>query len=299
MHKQKLLVRNFIAFSLLFSVCFIGPQTRAGGPEGNTVENNWDGEKYHRNSGQQQDAAEKILSGLSFNGNEAVIDIGCGSGQVTSKLRSQFFKEGSVLGIDYCSSMIEKAKNEYQIPGLNFKVLDATQIEFHEQFDLATSFNCFHWIKDMQTAVTRIAKSLKPGGTLVAVFSIDSPIEPSLGGMKVIRELMQSARWGKYFASSETDWNNFGTQDYLEFLNNSGLEGDIKFQTLPDWIFPNREKFIEYLAMIPLNATIPTELKNEFLEDFVDRYTEIHPKNDENGTYRFHRREAILIAKKR
>jgi trans-aconitate methyltransferase len=60
----------------------------------------WDGEKYHQYSGQQYDTALRVLSYAQFNGNESVLDLGCGSGKVTADLGTYYFTKGSATGID-------------------------------------------------------------------------------------------------------------------------------------------------------------------------------------------------------
>ncbi|PCI95272.1 hypothetical protein COB11_02625 [Candidatus Aerophobetes bacterium] len=45
-------------------------------------------------------------------GDENILDIGCGNGQITATV-SKFIQNGSILGIDLSSEMIEWAKRQY------------------------------------------------------------------------------------------------------------------------------------------------------------------------------------------
>ncbi len=63
-----------------------------------------------------------VLAGYSFNGNEAVLDVGCGDGRVSHQL-SLRVPEGRVVGIDSSASMIEFARaNHASQRNLSFAV---------------------------------------------------------------------------------------------------------------------------------------------------------------------------------
>lgn len=259
----------------------------------------WDGEKYHKISAQQFEGALRILNRFEFDGDERVLDVGCGSGKVTYDMKINFFPNGSVVGTDKCPSMLDKANEEYpSIPELTFQQIDATKLNFDQEFDLAVSFNCFHWVKDINAMFTGIAQSLKPGGRVIALFSIDDFNRPTRSGMSIIRKLMNSNRWGQYFPSKETDWNTFGVTEYSQALEAAGFTGKIEAEDAPDWVFENKAKFVEYCANIPLKSEIPAELKPAFLSDFVDLYKEINYPDRTEESYLFHRRDIILVATK-
>ena len=233
---------------------------------------NWIVKDYHNNSGQQYEAAINIITTaiddgiISFNGDEYVLDIGCGSGKITSDLAKTIFTNGFVLGGDISESMLNQAIEEYNnISNLTFQYIDAINIKCNEKFDVIVSFNTFHWIKDINALFRSISKNIKCGGTILAMFSIEQ-----YGiGMKIVKELMQSSKWCQYFPWKETDW-----------------------------IFNNREDAINYFSMIPLRSTMNTEIKKLFIDDFVNRYMEKYPA-EKDGIYHMIRYEIILIAKKR
>lgn len=222
------------------------------------MSDSWNGLKYHVNSDQQYDVATRMLSSMSFNGNEKVLDIGCGTGKVTANIAQNIFPNGNVVGIDVSMSMLETAKQEYKyVNNLSFELIDATCMNFHEQFDVIVSFNTFHWIKNIKALFYNISKSLKPEGKLTSMFSIDDLTDRYSVGMPLIRELMVSSTWKHYFPSKETEWNNFGIAYYSEQLDLVNMKGTIEVKQLPDWIFETRDKYIEYFFHVTIKIEYP------------------------------------------
>jgi trans-aconitate 2-methyltransferase len=87
--------------------------------------------------------------------NEHILDLGCGSGQLTNEI----CKSGAqVIGMDSSSEMISEAKNIY--PDLRFFVKDAANFQFDKPFDAIFSNAVLHWVKDSESAILSMYKNL-------------------------------------------------------------------------------------------------------------------------------------------
>ncbi|KAJ6557214.1 S-adenosyl-L-methionine-dependent methyltransferase [Mycena vulgaris] len=119
-----------------------------------------------------------VLDILSAKPGEKIIDLGCGSGEVTLVLE-QIVKQapgGLVVGVDYSESMIAKAKeaglehafvSDVQDLDIPMTAFNNNDPEF--KFDAAFSNATFHWCKrDPAGVLESIKKILKPGGRFVA-----------------------------------------------------------------------------------------------------------------------------------
>lgn len=102
---------------------------------------------------------------LSPKQGERILDLGCGTGQLTSEIAAS----GAItIGIDRAPTMISQAQQNY--PDLQFEVADARDFYFAEPFDAVFSNATLHWIKEPKKAITCIWNALKPGGRFVAEF---------------------------------------------------------------------------------------------------------------------------------
>src|SRR5699024_11587217 len=106
-----------------------------------------------------------IFDMLAPKQNEKILDIGCGTGDLTKKIA----EKGAIpTGMDASNEMIETAKQKYS--DINFIKADATSYRSNEKFDAVFSNAALHWITDQEAVIKTIASSLSPCGRFVADF---------------------------------------------------------------------------------------------------------------------------------
>ncbi|CAE6473579.1 unnamed protein product [Rhizoctonia solani] len=112
---------------------------------------------------------------LSLQSGERVVDMGCGTGELTRRLQELTGEEGLVLGVDASESMLEKAK----INGIkNLFCCDLQRLvipdgfkEWTGTFDAVFTNSTLHWCKQDPHGPVKAARSLlKPGGRFVGEF---------------------------------------------------------------------------------------------------------------------------------
>ncbi len=106
-----------------------------------------------------------LLELLAAKPGESILDLGCGTGQLTDKIAQTGAK---VQGIDSSPAMIKTALQNY--PHLDFRVADAANFQADRLFDAVFSNAVLHWIKQPDAAIYCIRESLKVEGRFVAEF---------------------------------------------------------------------------------------------------------------------------------
>lgn len=125
----------------------------------------WNSALYEKNHAFVWRYGESLLELLVPKAGELILDLGCGTGQLTEKIAES---GAFVHGIDSSLSMIAKARANYS--QLNFAVADARDFQVDEPLDAVFSNAVLHWIKEPDAVINCIEKSLKPGGRFVAEF---------------------------------------------------------------------------------------------------------------------------------
>ncbi|SRR5258708_6618493 len=105
---------------------------------------------------------------------ESVLDVGCGTGDLTLEVSRRVGSTGLVAGIDAAPEMIARARQKAKRRHLelDFRVEPVEQLSFADQtFDVVVSSLVFHHLPDgvKQQGLAEIQRVLKPGGRLLLV----------------------------------------------------------------------------------------------------------------------------------
>lgn len=129
------------------------------------IKNNWQATLYEGKHSFVWQYAENLLDLLDPKLGEHILDLGCGTGQLTEKIA----RNGTeVMGIDSSQNMIEKARQNY--PDLQFNVADARSFQIDRTFDAVFSNATLHWVPEADAVIDRVYQALKSGGRFVAEF---------------------------------------------------------------------------------------------------------------------------------
>ncbi len=176
-------------------------------------ENQWNTALYESKHAFVWQYGEELLKLLSPSG-ERILDLGCGTGQLTAKIATV---GAVVMGIDADTIMIEKARHNF--PHLQFAVADAQNFQVEQPFDAVFSNAVLHWIPEPDAVIRCIYQALKPGGRFVAEFG-------GKGCVLAITKALYSVLDEIGYKSSETpiNWYFPSIGEYATRLEKHGFE---------------------------------------------------------------------------
>jgi len=159
----------------------------------------WDARDYAGNSSSQLKWAQDLITKISFQKTDTLLDIGCGDGKITALLAKKL-PHGSVIGVDASSEMIKAASSAYP---LTFKQMDARDLKFENDFDIVFSNSTLHWIEDHHAVLKGIHKALKPNGKVYLKFAGKGNARNLIS---VTEDLIQKKEWTPYFQNYQETW---------------------------------------------------------------------------------------------
>jgi ubiquinone/menaquinone biosynthesis C-methylase UbiE len=113
-----------------------------------------------------------ILSLLPDVNSMAVLDLGCGAGDLCRRIQALGARQ--TIGVDISANMLELARKDAP-SGVTFQQKAMEDLDFgKETFDLVVSSLAFHYVADLPKLLKNIYKILKPSGWLL--FSIEHPV---------------------------------------------------------------------------------------------------------------------------
>jgi ubiquinone/menaquinone biosynthesis C-methylase UbiE len=121
--------------------------------------------------------AADLVARLKVPENADVLEIACGTGIVTRRLRDQLPRSTKVLATDLNEPMIDYAKQKFRRDeNLEWKTADATELPFADaSFDGAVCQFGLMFFPDKPRAVSEVHRVLKPGGSFL--FNVWDAIE--------------------------------------------------------------------------------------------------------------------------
>jgi trans-aconitate methyltransferase len=243
----------------------------------------WNPEDYAKNSDAQLKWARELRQNLNLQGNESVLDVGCGDGKITADFATTL-PRGRVTGVDSSPEMIAYATRTYpskQYPNLSFACVDARSLDFDQEFDLCFSNAALHWVDNHQAFLNGANRALRRGGRLVI----------SCGGqgdaadvLKVFSQLTSCEAWQSYFDGFYNPYFFYGDQDYSLWLEKAGFSVE-RLELVPkDMTHPGKEGLAGWIrtAWLPFTQSIPESKRDNFITHFVETYLERIPL-DQNG----------------
>jgi trans-aconitate 2-methyltransferase len=226
----------------------------------------------------QQTWARELIAQLKLQGNERILDAGCGDGKITAEL-ARSVPHGLAVGVDASSQMIEFANKTFpsrKNANLEFYMMDARRITFQRRFDLVFSNAALHWVDDHQAFLRGAASVLRPGGRLVV----------SCGGkgnahnvFLALRPELRLKRWREFFREMEAPYFFHSPEEYKKWLPRFGFEMHTVKLTPKDATYEGRAGFATWLrtTWLPYTQRVPESLREEFIAAVAQRYLARHP----------------------
>jgi len=232
---------------------------------------------------------EDLIELLAPAPGERILDVGCGTGRLTSQLAAT---GAQVTGLDISPAMLEQAR--LACPAARFVQGDVLEFKASEGFDGIFSNAALHWIKPPDRAAGRLFDALKPGGRLVA----------ELGGTGNVATLVRAAEeslteLGFVRGPEETPWYFPSVGEYAQVLEQAGFE--VVYAILFDRLTPlegGEEGLRDWLEVFGAPLTLG---KEEWRASLFSRMAEkLKPRlfDERSGEWRVDYRRLRIAARK-
>lgn len=174
----------------------------------------WDPDRYRAQHSFVFEYGSSLIDLLDPQPGERILDLGCGTGELTHAIADRVGSSGMVVGIDADANMVAAAQSRF--PDVTFRHADATSFTLEEPVDAIFSNAALHWVTNAEQAVTSMSRALKPGGRLMVEF----------GGKGNVKQIVQAAQGvlGSDGNTFHNPWYFPSIAEYTSLLEQHGLE---------------------------------------------------------------------------
>jgi ubiquinone/menaquinone biosynthesis C-methylase UbiE len=111
----------------------------------------------------------KVLSILSLEGTERILDVACGTGELERRLFARW-PGLHITGVDLCRKMLAQAQDKHISGDVTWIEADAAKLPVADgRFDVVVCANSFHYFRTPMDAFREFRRCLAPTGKLILV----------------------------------------------------------------------------------------------------------------------------------
>jgi trans-aconitate 2-methyltransferase len=142
---------------------------------------------------------------------ERILDLGCGTGELTKAIADRAGSLG-VIGLDADPNMVAAARSSF--PDITFLHADGSSFTLDEPVDAIFSNAALHWVTNAEQAVISMSRALKPGGRMIVEF----------GGKGNVNRIVQAAQDLLSSSDASNVWYFPSIGEYCSLLEKHGIE---------------------------------------------------------------------------
>lgn len=232
----------------------------------------WDTNLYDQKHNFVSKYGEAVIGLLSPKEGEDILDIGCGTGDLTEKINKL---GANITGIDNSEEMIKKANDKY--PHLKFILKSADNFNFEKKFDSIFSNAALHWVLEKEKAVQCIYDSLKKGGRFVAEFGGKGNVS------NIVSALKNSLRkHGAFDAANKTIWYFPSLSEYASLLEKKGFRVTWAAHFDRETLLEDKNGIRNWIHMFgkPFLENLDVKIIDQILTDVEEQVKSTNYKND-------------------
>lgn len=237
----------------------------------------WNPELYDQFKKERSAPFFDLLKMVIPRDNLKVIDLGCGTGELTSEL-PDYLPGSEITGIDSSSEMLEKAK-PLETDKLKFyqRTIEE-QLESDKTFDLIISNAAIQWCDDHEKLFPEIISKINKGGQL----AVQVPSNHDFIVHQLLRKVAETEPYKSAYGSWERHYSVLKTEAYARIMfDHRGSEITV-FEKVYPLVMDNAEAVFTWASgttMIPYMEMLPGDLQEGFKENYKRELKHIFMKS--------------------
>jgi trans-aconitate 2-methyltransferase len=201
----------------------------------------WNPDQYHKFQAARSAPFEDVAALITPREGLRVVDLGCGSGELTRKLADRL-PGCDVLGLDNSPEMLARAAPHAR-DGVRFEL--GTIEDFAaapDTWDVIFSHAALHWIADHPTLIPALLAKVRPGGQI----AVQMPSNHQHIAQRLVPEIAQEEPFRTLLNGFVRYSPVLPINDYAEMLFAAGFENMTVFEKIYPQVLENSDGVVEF-----------------------------------------------------
>ncbi|PIQ26053.1 trans-aconitate methyltransferase [bacterium (Candidatus Blackallbacteria) CG17_big_fil_post_rev_8_21_14_2_50_48_46] len=234
----------------------------------------WNPQQYEKFKAERFAPFEDLLGLISIEPDLSLVDLGCGTGELTARLRDAL-PGSEALGVDSSAEMLVKAR-EWADDSLHFRQTPLENLK--GSWDLVFSHAALQWVDHHPVLFASLWERVRPGGQL----AIQMPSNHSHPTHQLLTELAAE----EPFYSALKGWSRqspvLGIEAYAQGLYELGASQQVVLEKVYPHLLDSSADLVEWVkgtALLPYLERLGPELEAVFLERYSQRLAALFPRS--------------------
>jgi trans-aconitate 2-methyltransferase len=228
----------------------------------------WNPEQYERYRDERSKPFFDLMSMVEPREGMRVVDLGCGTGDLTLVLHNHL-RASETVGLDDSKAMLAKA-NTFAGGGLRFEQQNINDFQADRLYDLIFSNAALHWIFNHEQLIARLTRALAGGGQL----AVQIPANHDFPTHTIAAELARESPFREALSGYTHPVSVLKPEQYAALLNRLGYgEQHVRLQVYGHKL-GSREDVVEWVKgslLTDYQRRLPADLYQEFLRRYRER----------------------------
>ena len=227
------------------------------------AKDSWNPQQYDKFKNERSQPFYDLMNLLAPAENANVIDLGCGTGDLTAELH-QHLKAAKTVGMDSSDEMLKKAEC-ISVPGLSFEKGNIDTWSSPNTYDVIFTNAALQWSTNHPDLFARLKKSLKPGGQL----AVQMPMNFDYPTHTLAAKMSTEEPWISLLKGEKYEKQNvmLTPEEYATLLFNLGFKDQKVFLRVYGHILLSRDGVVEWVK-----GTLLTHFKSRLSESDYEKF---------------------------
>ncbi len=252
----------------------------------------WDPGQYERFRDERSQPFFDLLSMVRPAPGGNVVDLGCGTGELTQALHAHA-QAAKTVGVDNSNTMLEKS-GEFACEGLSFAPGDAASWAPGRPVDVLFSNAALQWLPDHESVFPRLMRAVAPGGQ----FAVQMPANNDHPSHMTAHWLALQEPFRTYLDGYVRTWPVMAPEWYAQLLDQEGFGEQMVFLRVYGHRLGARDEVVEWVKGTLLTDYEKRMTPTQYAE-YLDAYrAALMPQLDDSEPFFYPFKRVLMWAQR-